>query len=66
MEEQLRKLAEIYYGRVQTLADMLGKLIEPLIIGVLGGLFAFLSSRCSARSTISSARSACVEPTKEA
>ena len=41
MEEQLRKLAEIYYGRVQTLADMLGKLIEPLIIGVLGGLFAF-------------------------
>jgi type IV pilus assembly protein PilC len=41
MEEQLRKLAEIYYGRVQALADMLGKLIEPLIIGVLGGLFAF-------------------------
>lgn len=41
LEEQLEKLAEIHFQRVQSLVEVLPKFIEPLMLLVLGGSFAF-------------------------
>ncbi|MBK1735938.1 hypothetical protein CKO15_11745 [Halorhodospira abdelmalekii] len=39
LEEQLGKLADIYYRRVQNLVEVFSKLIEPVIIVVIGIIF---------------------------
>jgi type IV pilus assembly protein PilC len=41
LEEQLEKLAEIHFGRVQALVEVLPKFIEPVMLLILGGSFAF-------------------------
>jgi type IV pilus assembly protein PilC len=41
LEEQLDKLAEFHYHRVQSLVEVLPKFIEPIMLLVLGGCFAF-------------------------
>lgn len=41
LDEQMQKLADIYFARVQALTEVLGKIIEPIIIAVIGGFFAF-------------------------
>lgn len=41
LEEQLAKLASIYFNRTQAAVAMLTKAIEPLLIVVLGGFFVF-------------------------
>ncbi len=40
LEGQLKKLADLYFKRVQALVDVLGKMIEPIIIILIGILFA--------------------------
>ena len=41
LEEQLEKLAEIHFSRVQSLVEVLPKFIEPAMLLVLGGSFGF-------------------------
>ena len=41
LETQVKKLGEIYYNRVNALVDILGKLIEPLMLILMAGLFGF-------------------------
>jgi type IV pilus assembly protein PilC len=41
LEEQLDKLAEIHFSRVQALVEVLPKFVEPMMLLVLGGGFAF-------------------------
>ena len=41
LREQLQRLAEIHYKRVQALVEVLPKFIEPAMLILLGGGFAF-------------------------
>ncbi len=41
LEEQLDKLGEIHYQRVQGLVEVLPKFVEPAMLLILGGSFAF-------------------------
>jgi type IV pilus assembly protein PilC len=41
LEEQLDKLAEIHFHRVQALVEVLPKFVEPIMLLLLGGGFAF-------------------------
>jgi len=41
LEEQLDKLADIHFQRVQRLVEMLPKFVEPIMLLLLGGFFAF-------------------------
>lgn len=41
LEEQLDKLAEIHFQRVQSLVEVLPKFVEPIMLLLLGGGFAF-------------------------
>jgi type IV pilus assembly protein PilC len=41
LEEQLDKLAEIHFNRVQALVEVLPKFVEPAMLLILGGCFAF-------------------------
>jgi type IV pilus assembly protein PilC len=41
LEEQLDKLADIHFNRVQGLVEVLPKFVEPVMLLVLGGGFAF-------------------------
>jgi type IV pilus assembly protein PilC len=41
LEEQLDKLADIHFGRVQALVEVLPKFVEPIMLLLLGGGFAF-------------------------
>ena len=41
LEEQLDKLADIHYRRVQALVEVLPKFVEPIMLVLLGGSFAF-------------------------
>ena len=41
LEEKLDKLADIHYGRVQALVEVLPKFVEPIMLLLLGGGFAF-------------------------
>jgi type IV pilus assembly protein PilC len=41
LEEQLDKLADIHFNRVQALVEVLPKFVEPAMLLVLGGGFAF-------------------------
>jgi type IV pilus assembly protein PilC len=41
LEEQLKKLAQIYFSRVNALVDILGKVLEPLLIIFMAGIFGF-------------------------
>jgi type IV pilus assembly protein PilC len=41
LEEQLDKLADIHFTRVQALVEMLPKFVEPIMLLLLGGGFAF-------------------------
>ncbi len=41
LEEQLEKLADIHFRRVQALVEVLPKFVEPIMLLVLGGAFAF-------------------------
>ncbi len=41
LEEQLDKLADIHFRRVQALVEVLPKFVEPVMLLVLGGGFAF-------------------------
>ena len=41
LEEQLEKLADIHFQRVHSLVEVLPKFVEPMMLLVLGGGFAF-------------------------
>jgi type IV pilus assembly protein PilC len=41
LEEQLDKLGEIHFSRVQSLVEVMPKFVEPIMLLVLGGGFAF-------------------------
>ncbi|WP_035587026.1 type II secretion system F family protein [Hippea jasoniae] len=41
MDEQLNRLADYYYQKVRALVDVIGKLIEPVILIFIGVLFVF-------------------------
>jgi type IV pilus assembly protein PilC len=41
LEEQLEKLADIHFRRVQALVEVLPKFVEPIMLLILGGSFAF-------------------------
>lgn len=41
LEEQLEKLADIHFRRVQALVEVLPKFVEPVMLLILGGGFAF-------------------------
>ena len=41
LEDQLRKLAEIHFNRVQALVELMPKFLEPALLALLGGCFAF-------------------------
>ena len=41
LEAQLKKLGEIYFARVNALVDVLAKVLEPLMLIVMGALFIF-------------------------
>lgn len=41
LEDQMDKLANIYFARVKALVDIIGKTLEPLILGVAGAIFIF-------------------------
>jgi len=41
LEEQLNKLAAIHFNRVQGLVEVLPKFVEPVMLLLLGGFFAF-------------------------
>lgn len=41
LDEQLKRMAEIHYQRVQSLVEVLPKFIEPAMLLLLGGCFAF-------------------------
>lgn len=41
LEEQLDKLGEIHFNRVQSLVEVLPKFVEPAMLLLLGGCFAF-------------------------
>ncbi len=38
---QMKKLSEIYYKKVQKMVEIIGKLIEPIILVFIGGMFIF-------------------------
>jgi len=38
---QMKKLSEIYYKKVQQMVEIIGKLIEPIILVFIGGMFVF-------------------------
>ena len=40
-QEQLEKLADIHFQRVQALVEVLPKFVEPAMLLLLGGSFAF-------------------------
>ncbi len=41
LEEQLKKLANVHFNKVQSLVELMPKFIEPILLVVLGGCFAF-------------------------
>lgn len=41
MDTQMRKLADMYFEKVQNLVEVIGKLIEPVILGFIGVIFIF-------------------------
>ncbi len=41
LEDQMEKLAEIYFAKVKALVDIIGKTLEPLILGLAGAIFIF-------------------------
>ncbi len=41
LEEQLQKLAEVHFHRVQSLVELLPKFLEPMLLVLLGSCFAF-------------------------
>jgi len=41
LEGQVKKLGEIYYNRVNGLVEILSKLLEPMLIIIMAGLFGF-------------------------
>jgi len=41
MDEQLVRLSRMYYEKVQSLVEVIGKLIEPIVLGFLGLMFIF-------------------------
>lgn len=42
LEQQLQKLAQIYFDRVQSLVEVLSKVLEPVIMIVIGTIFAIM------------------------
>ncbi len=42
MDEQLQFAAEAYYERLDDLSQKIGKMLEPIILAVVGGLFALI------------------------
>lgn len=41
LEEQLQKLAQVHFNRVQSLVELLPKFVEPVLLLFMGGCFAF-------------------------
>ena len=41
LDIQMKKLSEMYYNKVQNMVEVIGKLIEPIILIVIGILFVF-------------------------
>jgi type IV pilus assembly protein PilC len=41
LEDQLKKLGEIYYNRVNALVEVLSKVLEPVLLIFMAGLFGF-------------------------
>jgi type IV pilus assembly protein PilC len=41
LDEQLQKLADLHFQRVQALVEVLPKFIEPVMLVLIGGAFAF-------------------------
>ncbi len=41
MDTQMKKLADMYFEKVQNLVEVIGKLIEPVILGFIGVIFIF-------------------------
>ncbi len=41
IDTQMKKLSEIYYKKVQQMVEIIGKLIEPIILVFIGGMFVF-------------------------
>ncbi len=41
MDEQMRRLSDMYFEKVQNLVEVIGKLIEPVILGFIGVIFIF-------------------------
>lgn len=43
MDEQFKFLSDYFFDRLQVFTEKLGKLIEPILIGVVGGVFAMVA-----------------------
>jgi len=41
MDEQMRRLSDMYFEKVQALVEVIGKLIEPVLLGFIGVIFVF-------------------------
>ncbi|WP_022671046.1 type II secretion system F family protein [Hippea alviniae] len=41
MDEQLDRLSRMYYDKVQAMVEVIGKLLEPIVLGFLGLMFIF-------------------------
>ena len=42
LEEQLRFAADVYYGKLEDITAKMGKMLEPIVLMVVGGMFALM------------------------
>ena len=42
LDDRLKYLADTYQEKLERLVDMVGKMLEPMVIGIAGGLFIFI------------------------
>ncbi|OGP15669.1 MAG: hypothetical protein A2052_07340 [Deltaproteobacteria bacterium GWA2_54_12] len=42
LDSQFAYLSDIYLNRLDDISQKMGKIVEPLVIGVIGGLFAII------------------------
>ena len=42
LEEQLRFAADVYYGKLEDITAKMGKMLEPVVLMVVGGMFALM------------------------
>ncbi len=41
MDSQMKRLSDMYYEKVQNMVEIIGKLIEPIVLGFIGVMFIF-------------------------